>query len=440
MSRGRRTHLILCHAGAAARRLARSIVAVVAGILAVTMNPQTSQRSPEPGEPPRLKRLLHIVSSFSPAAGGTTEGVRKLAESSVGVSTVELVCLDDPGAAWVQGLSFPVHALGPVRSNYGHTPRLDAWLKKHLVRFDGVVIHGLWQYHGYGTYLAARPRLPYVVFPHGMLDPYFKRTFPLKHVKKQLYWLAREYRVLRDARAVCFTTPIERDDAAGTMWPQRWNPVVVSFGTSEPEGDPAVQRASFLARYPRLLKRRFLLFLSRIHRKKGCDLVLEAFARVAPAHGDLDLVMAGPDEEGLRPRLEAQAARLGIADRVLWTGMLEGDRKWGAFYAAEAFVLPSHQENFGVAVVEAMACRLPVLISNKVNIWPDVAADKAGIVNPDTVDGTYRGMETLLAMQPEERERMVSNGLACFRARYEMKRTARALDDLFQSRNQLRGE
>jgi glycosyltransferase involved in cell wall biosynthesis len=380
---------------------------------------------------PLTKRLLHVVNSLTPAAGGTTEGIRKLAESGAGVSHVEVVCLDDPAESYLRGQRFPVHALGPARGNYRYTPRLAEWLRENLARFDGVAIHGLWQYHSYGSYRIVRGRIPYVVFPHGMLDPYFKRAFPLKHLKKQVYWVAREYRVLRDARAVCFTTPIERDTAAGTMWPQRWSPVVVSFGTSLPAGDPTRQREIFLSRYPGLRQRRFFLFLSRIHIKKGCDLLLEAMARVAEAHSDLDLVMAGPDDEGLRPQLEAQAKRLGINARVHWTGMLEGDSKWGAFHAAEAFVLPSHQENFGIAVVEALACGVPVLISDKVNIWPDVAHDEAGIVNPDTAEGTYRSMTTLLAMQPEERRRMVSNGLACFRARYEMKRTAQALNELF---------
>ena len=109
--------------------------------------------------------------------------------------------------------------------------------------------------------------------------------------------------------------------------------------------------------------------------------------------------MAGPDEGGLRPELEAQARAAPDRARVHWTGMLEGDLKWGAFHAADAFVLPSHQENFGVAVVEALACGLPVLISNQVNIWPDIAHDEAGIVNPDTAEGTYRSMTTLLAMR-----------------------------------------
>ena len=111
--------------------------------------------------------------------------------------------------------------------------------------------------------------------------------------------------------------------------------------------------------------------------------------------------------------------------------MLEGDTKWGAIHAAEAFVLPSHQENFGVAAVEALAAGLPVLLSDKVNIWPDIVEDRAGIVNADTAEGTYRSMVELLGMPDQERQRMVENGVRCFRSRYEMKRTAKALNDLF---------
>jgi glycosyltransferase involved in cell wall biosynthesis len=376
------------------------------------------------------KRLLHVVASFAPSEGGTSEGLRTLAESCAAMGPVEIACLDDPHAPHLHGLNFPVHGLGPVRGTYRYTPRWQAWLTENLARFDGVVIHGLWQHHSYGTYQVLGNK-PYAVFPHGMLDPWFKHASPLKHIRKQVYWLAREYRVLRDARAVCFTTPIERDTAKATFWPQRWNPAVVSFGTLQPQGDPVAQREVFLSRFPALRGRRFFLFLSRIHRKKGCDLALEAFARAAAGEPHLDLVMAGPDPEKLRPQLEAQARQLGIAERVHWTGMLEGDEKWGAFHAGLAFVLPSHQENFGVAAVEALACGLPVLLSDKVNIWPDLLEDKSGIVNPDTAEGTFRSMQALLAMSEEQRREMIENGKTSFRKRYEMRRTALALNEIF---------
>ena len=219
------------------------------------------------------KRLLHVIRSIDPAAGGPTVGMETLAEASgktpAGEPVMELVCLDDPHEEYLRGHAFPIHALGPGRGHYGYTPRLQPWMRENLSRFDGVVIHGLWLYNSYGTYRAVYRRSPYVIFPHGMLDPYFKQAFPLKHLKKQAYWLAREYRVLRDARAVCFTTPIERDLATGTLWPNHWHAMVASFGISAPVGDPASQRDIFLARFPALAGRRFFLFLSRIHAKKG---------------------------------------------------------------------------------------------------------------------------------------------------------------------------
>ena len=134
--------------------------------------------------------------------------------------------------------------------------------------------------------------------------------------------------------------------------------------------------------------RSYLLFLSRIHPKKGCDLLLQAFAKIAPAHPKLHLIMAGPDAVGMRKHLQTIVDQAGLTDRVHWPGMLKGDAKWGAFAVSEAFVLPSHQENFGIAVAEALACGRPVLISDQVNIAPEIEADGCGIVEPDTLEGT----------------------------------------------------
>lgn len=381
--------------------------------------------------PAKHPRILHLIRSFSPEGGGPIEGVRKLATAyAFSPPPFEVVCLDDPSESYLRQQPFPVHALGPSAGHYGRTGALAPWLEANLHRFDGAVIHGLWQYHSYGSYRVLRGRLPYLVFPHGMLDPYFRRAYPLKHLRKAVYWLAFERRVLRDARAVCFTTEIERDCSRTTFWPHQWTSAIASFGTSAPEGDPEAQRQLFRERHPELRGRRFLLFLSRIHPKKGCDLLLEAFARIAGRERDLDLVVAGPAPEHLLAALKQRAQALGIQSRVHWPGMLLGDEKWGAFRSAEAFVLPSHQENFGVAVVEALACGLPALISNKVNLWPDIVADGTGLAEDDTVEGATRLLEAFLALNPEERRRMGQKGPAAFAARYTMDRTAQVIEQL----------
>ena len=124
------------------------------------------------------------------------------------------------------------------------------------------------------------------------------------------------------------------------------------------------------------------------------------------------------------PKLQAQAEKLGIAHRITWPCMLQGDMKWGAFYAAEVFCLPSHQENFGIVVAEALACGKPVLISNKVNIWREIEADGAGLVADDTLVGTGELLQRWLNMRTEDFAAMKSKTIPCFQTRFHVQRAA----------------
>jgi glycosyltransferase involved in cell wall biosynthesis len=196
-------------------------------------------------------------------------------------------------------------------------------------------------------------------------------------------------------------------------------------------GDPAEQIAAFYSMLPELRGRPYLLFLGRIHEKKGCDLLLRAFARTAASHPEADLVIAGPDQAGLKLRLQRMAEKLGIASRVHWPGMIGGDIKWGALRASDAFVLPSHQENFGVAVIESLAVGRPVLISNQVNIWPDIEADGVGLVEEDTLEGTERLLRRWFNLPPAERAAMATRARASFIKRYAMKRAAVVINRQF---------
>ncbi len=367
---------------------------------------------------------------MDPQAGGPSNSIRRIVAAYPAVgSEGEVVTLDSPCSPFLQNLPFTVHALGPVNTKFGFNFRLIPWLKAERGRFDGVVIHGLWQYIGFALLRAIHPHKPYLVFPHGMLDPYFKRAFPGKHIKKSIYWMLIESWVLRNARQVLFTSEPEAALATASFWPNRWNSRVIPYGATGPVGDPARLRAAFLARHPALRQpdgtaRPFLLFLGRIHVKKGCDLLVEAFARIAAKAPGLQLVFAGPDKSGMQDRLMAMAAAAGVKQRLHWTGMLEGEMKWGAFYACEAFSLPSHQENFGIAVAEALACGKPVLISDKVNIWEQIASDRAAFVAPDTAAGTLSTLEQWIALTAGEKAAMSERALECFKRRYDMTSSA----------------
>jgi glycosyltransferase involved in cell wall biosynthesis len=186
----------------------------------------------------------------------------------------------------------------------------------------------------------------------------------------------------------------------------------------------------FFQAWPETRGRRIVLFLGRLHPKKGGDLLIDAFAKVLESQPLLHLVMAGPDDgAGTRAALQSQAVRLGIAERITFTGMLSGDLKWSALQAAEVFVLPSHQENFGIAVVEALAMGVPVLISNKVNIWREIVADEAGMAEADTPEGTTKLLRRWLALDTEARLQMKLQAAGCYQRHFHMSAAAQRLVD-----------
>ena len=376
-------------------------------------------------------RILRSIHSVNPAGGGPIEGIKQVARvhQAAGHET-EIVSLDGPDDAWVRECPVKVHALGPGRTGYGYAGKFVPWVTAHRRDYAAVIVSGLWQYHGLGVWRALHGTdTPYFVFPHGMLDPWFKRTYPLKHLKKWAYWPWADYRVLRDARAVLFTSEEERRAARESFWLYRCNEVVVNYGIAGPEGDGSAQQQAVLARFPELRGQRVFLFLGRIQEKKGCDLLLRAFAQTAATDNTIRLVLAGPDQTGWTKTLQALAAELNLADKVLWTGMLSGDLKWGMLRLAETFILPSHQENFGLAVAEALACGTPVLISDKVNIWREIVADGAGLVAVDSEAGTVDLLRRWLALSAEERTAMREKSRACFEARFEIHRAASSLLD-----------
>lgn len=381
-------------------------------------------------------RILHIIGTLSPEAGGPSQAVRMLLSYRDLGYFGEVVTLDDPAAPFLKTLDFPVYPFGPTPTNYGYSAKLVPWLKENHRNYDGVIVHGLWQYCGNAARKAlAGSDTPYMVFTHGMLDPYFKRAHPLKHMKKWLYWAPVEYHVLRNAYRVLFTSTAEKQAAEESFWMHRWNPHVVPYGVSGPPAgqDRQLLCEAFFELCPQVRGQQFLLFLGRIHHKKGCDLLIEAFAKIAQKDPDLHLVMAGPDQQGWSEELKQMTRSAGVANRVHWPGMVSGDAKWGAFYASEAFILPSHQENFGIAVAEAMSCGTPVLLSDKVNIAEDIANDHAGFMEPDTAEGTLRLLERWIGTPSDMRAAMEERARKAFRQRYDMRENARTILRLFES-------
>lgn len=341
-------------------------------------------------------RILLVIKSIDPAFGGPAETASRIPVIlNARGHNVEVATLDAPGSPWLQDRGFTTHALGATRGlfprllrKYGFSPVLKPWIRQNAKNYDAIIIHGIWNYASFGTWRALKGSgKPYFVLLHGMLDPWFKSRYPLKHFKKSLYWPWADYKVLRDARAALFTCEEERRLAKKSFKLYKCNEAVVNYGVVAPPPDTGAQKRLFISKFPELSEKRLILYMGRIHPKKGCDILIKAFASLAYRDKTLHLVMAGPDQTGWLARLQGLAERLGISDRITWTGMLLDDFKWGAFYSAEVFILPSHQENFGITVVQAMACGLPVLITNMVNIYTEIESGGAGFVANDDLEG-----------------------------------------------------
>jgi glycosyltransferase involved in cell wall biosynthesis len=377
-------------------------------------------------------RILEIISSVNPAGGGPIEGIKQLAAFNTARGHhVELASLDAPDSFFLKTLNIPVHSLGPALGSYSYSSRFVPWLRQNAASYDVVVVNGLWQYSSFGTWRALRgTSTPYVVFTHGMLDPWFRRQYPLKHLKKCLYWPWAEYRALRDAQAVLFTCEEEQRLVRKSFSPFPDNGVVVGYGTAGPKGDALAEREAFLERLPELRGKRLAVFLGRLHPKKGCDLLIQAFAEVLAKDPAWRLVMAGPDQVGWQSELMAMAKKLKVSDRITWTGMIDGDARWGALRAAEVLVLPSHSENFAVVVPEALACGVPVLISNRVNIWREIEKDGAGLVDSDDLEGTRRLFARWLSLDDAGREALRQRTRPCFQKRFEIHCVANNLIDV----------
>jgi glycosyltransferase involved in cell wall biosynthesis len=379
-------------------------------------------------------RILHAIASVDPAGGGPIEGIKQLGRINTERGhRVEVASLDVPDADFLKDFPLPVHPLGPRTRTYGFSRRYVPWLRANAASFDIVIINGLWSYNSFGAWRVLHASsIPYVVVTHGMLDPWFKQTHPFKHAKKWLYWPWSEYRVLRDAAAVLFTCEEERLLARQSFWLYSAREQVINYGTASPAGDQEAQEREFFNRFPDLRGKRLALFIGRIHPKKGCDIALKAFAQVLAGDPRWHLVMAGPDQLGWKASLESLAAKLQLASRITWTGLVSGNLKSGALRAAEVLFLPSHQENFGIVVAEALACGVPALISDKVNIWREVQGDGAGLVATDSLAGASSLLTSWMELSDAQKLHMRECARKSFEKRFEIHQASTTLLNVLQ--------
>jgi glycosyltransferase involved in cell wall biosynthesis len=293
---------------------------------------------------------------------------------------------------------------------------------EQAVRSAAVVhLHGLWQIQTRRGARAARAaRVPYLVAAHGMTEPWALRH---KRWKKRIYLALVESKNLR--RASCLHA-LSRPEIGHLRSIAPWTPVCfIPNGVDLAPYDNLPARSILEREHPELEGKLVLLFFGRIHQKKGLDLLALALERVAPDHPELHLLVAGNDD-GAWPAFCDRMSELGLTNRITYLGHVGGERARQVWGAADAFVLPSYSEGFSMAVLEALASRLPCLITTACHFPEAGAAGAAVVVTPDAAAVT-EGLRDLLEHTRDERARIGQNGRRLVENHYTWDRQAERL-------------
>lgn len=388
-------------------------------------------------------RLLHVVDTMDPERGGVSQAVRTIAtEAARSGIWNEVLTLDTPTGK-SQDAMYLVNEIGPSKGPWSYSGALIPWLVQNLSRFDVIIVHGLWLYSGYAvkqalakykssseTRCSDGPLPSMFIMPHGMLDPYFQRakTRKIKALRNWLYWKVIESHIINGSDGVLFTCKQECLLAKQPFKPYKpKRELIVGLGVA----NPPTFNYSMIDAFERLCHNvsfgKYILFLGRVDDKKGVELLLQAYEQLLSTTGTgpiPHLVIAGPGMEsnyGLMLQMFVNA-NTRLKSHTHFTGMLSGQEKWAAMYGCEVFILPSHQENFGIAVVEALACGKPVLISRQVNIHAEICNEGAAIVGDDSIRGTYEMLHRWLSTSESNRAQMRTAARRCYEKNFAVGR------------------
>jgi len=392
------------------------------------------RRSCRPSE--NVMKILHVIANLAPRYGGPSKACWEMARAVAQLGhevSIYTTNQDGPGELEVP-LSRPVWQEGvevryfPIQAPrfWGTSLPLAFALRQKIPASDLVHIHSLYLFHNLvAGHLCRQYAIPYLIRPHGTLDPFIHRRH---RWRKRFMEYLFEHRNIRRAAALHFTTAAEEELAA--PFACQTPGLVVPLGISLDEFAGLPEPGSFRRRHPEIGDKHIILFFGRVNFKKGLDILAKAFGVVARRRRDVHLVIAGPDNDGWGARVRTWLDEEGVGARTTFTGMLLGQDKLAVLRDASMFVLPSYSENFGLAVIEAMAAGLPVIISDQVNIWREVHDGQAGRVIPCDAAALADQILELLA-NPEAARRLGQKGRSLVQERFAWPRIGRSLAEAY---------
>ena len=381
--------------------------------------------------------VLHVIGSVAPRYGGPSIAVAGMAKALINRGHhIEIFTTDVDGPSrlpvptekqtdW-RGVPTTFFPVSRPRS-YATSLSLGAALVRRIGNYDILHIHSLYLFHSMvAGHYCRQFNVPYLVRPHGTLDPFHRRHHRLR---KFAYDMLIERRNLNAAAGIHYTSTAERDFADSLRLKAR--SFVVPLGVDAATLKAPTPPHALLRMEPRLAGRTLVTFIGRLTPKKRLDLLVKAFASMRNTKSHTHLVIAGPDDEGIGHQLRTQIRELGLADRVSLLGLVTGQAKTALLQQSHIFVLPSYDENFAVAVVEAMAVGLPVVVTEGVALHREIDKARAGLVVPSTPTEIGAALHRLLD-DPAMSSSMGRSGQALASSTFAWDRIAIDLEQMYR--------
>jgi glycosyltransferase involved in cell wall biosynthesis len=385
-----------------------------------------------------IMRVLHVIPSVSEEDGGPSFALRLMARGltqsgiQVDVATTDVDTQGDrPGVPLEEAAQEDGARVFYCRRQtrfYKVSLPLARWLAQNICQYNLVHIHALFSYASTAAaHQAMKHRVPYVIRPLGVLN-----RWGMEHRRpwlKQLSFRLVEQRIVENAAAMHYTSEQEWREAEMAGVTTRAAVIPLGIDVTKFRSLPTPER--FYHRFPQARGRQVVLFLSRLDAKKGLDLLLPAFAEARRKHPAALLSIVGSGETSFVAGLHAMAEHLEISDHILWAGFLTGEDKLSAMAAASVFALPSHSENFGIALVEALAGGLPCLLSDQIGIASEIETADAGLIAACDKAEVNVGLQWLLA-DSELRARLAVNARRLAQRRFSLEAMTGSLIELYE--------
>ncbi len=367
-------------------------------------------------------KILRIIDSMSPAIGGPSEGIRNIIPEmeKYGIKN-EIVSFDNSSESFILNSTLKIYALGKGKTKWSYHKDFKIWLERNYSNYDLIIIHGLWLYQTFAVYkllknIKNEKKPKFFGMPHGMLDPYFQyaKTRKIKAIRNYIYWHLIESKYIKSLDGVLFTSDIELQNARKTF--SNYQPkkeIMCSYGINDLSNTTIKNE-----------KGNYLLFLGRIDSKKGIDLIIKAYEKLVNSSSiELpQLIIAGSihDKDYFNYCTEIATKNKKLKDKISFRNFVQGEEKIEIINNCKALILPSHQENFGISVAEALSFGKPVLISNKVNIHEIILRENCGFVEENSVEGCIKLITSFVSLTPPQMNEMNLNAKQAFKRNFSI--------------------